>query len=81
MVRDDRRLLQVKTFFYNSFVLKNDENNRIKPSITIAKAKLAKPAITATTGIVCVKKTTVKITPSVTYLAKYRIAKNLGCVP
>ena len=49
--------------------------------MTIAKAKLAKPAITATTGIVCVKKTIVKITPSVAYLAKYRTAKNLGGVP
>ena len=49
--------------------------------MTIAKAKLAKPKITDTTGIVCVRKTMVKITPSVAYLAKYRTAKNLGCVP
>ena len=49
--------------------------------MTIAKAKLAKPKITDTTGIVCVRKTMVKITPSVAYLAKYRTAKNLDLFP
>jgi hypothetical protein len=43
-----------------------DENKRIKPSTTIAKAKLPNPKITATIGTVLVKKTINKIAPSVT---------------